>query len=171
MAMHAALAAALETVPRTPPVVVALEASPAWAALWQRVDEAVVAVLREDVDEATAGVLIGESALRGHRLGQVSERCVERLTFDGLFQGPVADIVPLADALRERVDDPRVFDALDDQAPVEVPAEALASVADATLGDARFDDPTALVWEPVERVLIWLVDDDLEQRFGFPVEY
>lgn len=157
--------------------------SPEWRAVFAAIDGAVLAELdaieRDDQVDVARGLTGGDGSatgarLVGHRLGQLSERCVEAVTFDGLFTGPAAALVPLWRGVCDAVDDAAVSRALfgDDPSAGLGDDEADRVAADTrTLDEARFDAPADAMWAPVERLIIAGVDANLEHRFGHPVEY
>ncbi|GGA70307.1 hypothetical protein GCM10011490_21190 [Pseudoclavibacter endophyticus] len=158
----------------------ALGGSDAWRSLFDEIDAAVRAAIDAIDDEVEAATLTGRDdageVVRGHRLGQLSERCVEAITFDGLYEVEAQEIVPLWRALAAASDDDAVAAVLDGGDPADAlddveSAITLVANDDRDLGEARFDSPIDVVWEPIERVIIAAVDGNLEHRFGHPVEY
>lgn len=163
------------------PIEAVLGGSDAWRAVFDEIDVAVRGAIDAIDDEELAAVLVGQAEgvsdhHRSHRLGQLSEQCVEAITFSGLYEQPASDIVPLWRAIEAAADDEAVTEALDGDDPaahLDDVESALTLVAndDRELEEARFDAPVDAVWEPVERVIITAVDGHLEHRFGIEVEW
>lgn len=163
------------------PIEAVLGGSDAWSAVFEEIDVAVRAAIDAIDDDELAAVLVGRTEgigdhQRGHRLGQLSEQCVEAVTENGLFEGPASDLVPLWRAIEASADDAVVDAALDGDDPAEYLDDvesALTLVANdqRDLGDARFDAPVDSVWDPIERIIIATIDGHLEHRFGHDVEY
>lgn len=157
--------------------------SAAWRGVFDAIDAAVLeqlaAIERDDDVDAALGLMGGDGSatgarLVGHRLGQLSERCVEAVTFDGLFARPASELVPLWRAVCEASGDPALAGALagdDPAAGVDAAAADRIAGERRPLGEARFEPPADAMWAPVERVIIAGVDADLEHRFGHPVDY
>lgn len=158
-----------------------LGGSDAWRAVFDEIDAAVRAAIDAITDEDLAAALVGRAEgvsdhQRGHHLGQLSEQIVEAVTFQGLYEQPAGEIVPLWRALEVAADDDDVTDALDGGDPAEniddvESALTLVANDERELGEARFDAPVDAVWEPIERVIITVVDGHVEHRFGHEVEY
>lgn len=157
------------------PIEAALAGSDAWQAVFDDINVAVRASFDEIVDEDVAAALVDPADSTDHRgrhaFAQLSERCVEAVTVDGLFLGPTSDIVPLWRALAADIDAPAVGEALDGADPADdiddvESAVTLVANDDRELGEARFESPVDAVWEPVERVIVACVDGNLAQRLG-----
>ena len=161
------------------PIASTLAGSDAWRAVFDDIEAAVRAAIDAIDDDEEAAALTGADgadALRGHRLGQLSERCVEAVTVDGLYEEPASGIVPLWRALCAAAGDAALDDVLDGADPsdgLDDPVNDATVVAndERELDEARFEPPVDAMWAPVERVIIACVDANLEHRFGHPVEY
>lgn len=157
------------------PIEALLGGSDAWQSVFDEIDVAVRATIDaiDDVDEAAA--LVGQVEVsdqeRGAILGRLSERSVESVTSQSMYDWPASEIVPLWRALAAAADDAAAERALDGADPaddIDDVESAITLVAndERELGEARFESPVDAVWEPIERVIVACVDGRLKHRFG-----